>query len=60
MLSLIKTPTNKSTLIKSLQSLRNPEIEVIEVFDRNDKTKLTQLFDRKIGKGNFSIIFVKE
>ena len=51
MLSLIKTPTNKSTLIKSLQSLRNPEIEVIEVFDRNDKTKLTQLFDRKIGKG---------
>ena len=60
MLGKITTPTNRMDLIKSIQSLRNPQIEVMEVLDRSDKTKLNQLFDKKIMKGNFSIIFIKE
>jgi len=60
MLGKITTPTNRMDLIKSIQSLKNPQIEVMEVLDRSDKTKLNQLFDKKIMKGNFSIIFFKE
>lgn len=60
MLGSIKTPSNKSQLIKSIQSLKNPQIEVIEVFDRSDKSKLTQQFDKMISKGNFTVIFLKE
>jgi hypothetical protein len=60
MLGSINTPSNKSQLIKSIQSLKNPQIEVIEVFDRSDKSKLTQQFDKMISKGNFTVIFLKE
>ena len=51
-------PNDKQSLIKSLQSLRNPQIEVIEVTKRTDKAKLVQAFDRKVSKGSFSVIFV--
>lgn len=60
MLSKIKTPSTKIELIKSIQSLKQPEIEVMEVLDRGDKSKLTQLFDRKVSRGNFSIIFIRD
>mgnify|MGYP006102272719 CR=1 FL=1 len=60
MLSKLTTPKSKSQLIKSIQSLKNPQIEVIEVFDRTDKTKLNQQFDKMISKGNFTVIFLKE
>ena len=60
MLSKITTPKSKCELIKSIQSIRNPKIEVIDVFDRSDKQKLNQHFDKMIMKGHFSIIFIKE
>ena len=60
MLSLIKTPTNKSELIKSIQSISNPKIEVVDVFSRSDKRKLNQHFDKMIVKGHFSIVFITE
>ena len=60
MLSKLTTPKSKSELIKSIQSIPNPKIEVIDVFDRSDKQKLNQLFDKMIVKGHFSIIFIKE
>ena len=59
MLSNIKPPT-KLELIKNLQSLKSPQIEVLEVMGRSDKNKLTTQFDKMISKGNFSIIFVRE
>jgi len=59
MLSNIKPPT-KLELIKNLQSLKSPQIEVLEVMSRSDKIKLTTQFDKMISKGNFSIIFVRE
>ena len=59
MLSNIKPPT-KLELIKNLQSLKSPQIEVLEVMGRSDKIKLTTQFDKMISKGNFSIIFVRE
>ena len=59
MLGKITTPTNRMDLIKSIQSLKNPQIEVMEVLDRSDKTKLNQQFDKMIVKGHFSVIFLR-
>ena len=50
----------KPQFIKLVQSLRNPNIEVIDVWERGHKSKLTQHFDKMIGKGNFTVIFLKE
>lgn len=60
MLSKLTTPKSKFELIKSIQSLRQPKIEVVEVLDRNDKQKLNQHFDKMIVKGNFTIILIRE
>ena len=59
MLGKITTPKTKSELLKSIQILRNPKIEVFEVWDRSDKTKLNQQFDKMIVKGHFSVIFLR-
>jgi len=59
MLSKITIPKAKSELLMSIQNLRNPKIEVLEVWDRSDKTKLNQQFDKMIVKGHFSVIFLR-
>lgn len=59
MLGKITTPKSKSELLKSIQILRNPKIEVLEVWDRSDKTKLNQQLDKMIVKGHFSVIFLR-
>ena len=59
MLGKIITPKTKSELLKSIQNLRNPKIEVLEVWGRSDKTKLNQQFDKMIVKGHFSAIFLR-
>ena len=60
MLGTVIQPKNKSDLIKSLQSMNNPKIEVVDINSRSDKTKVTQTFDKMIFKGSFSVIFIKE
>ena len=59
MLSKITTPKTKSELLKSIQTLKSPKIEVLEIWDRSDKTKLNQQFDKMIVKGHFSVIFLR-
>ena len=58
MIGEVKLPSDKQSLIKSIQSLRNPKIEVIEVTQRSDRSKLIQAIDRKVSKGSFSVVFV--
>ena len=60
MIGDVKLPSDKQSLIKSIQSLKNPKIEVIEVTQRSDRSKLIQAFDRKVSKGSFSVVFVTE
>ena len=60
MLGTVIQPKNKSDLIKSLQSMTNPKIEVVDINSRSDKTKVTQTFDKMGVKGSFSVIFIKE
>lgn len=50
----------KPQFIKLVKSMRNPNIEVIDVWERDHKSKLTQHFDKMISKGNFTVIFLKE
>lgn len=59
MISNIIKPS-KSELLRNIQSLKNPTIEVIEVLERGDKLKLNSLFDMMLRKGNFSIILIRE
>ena len=59
MLSKITTPKTKSEILKSIQIVRNPKIEVLEVWGRSDKTKLNQQFDKMIVKGHFSVMFLR-
>jgi len=59
MLGKITIPKTKSELLKSIQIVRNPKIEVLEVWNRSDKTKLNQQFDKMIVKGHFSVIFLR-
>ena len=59
MLGKITTPKTKSELLKSIQTLKNPKIEVLEIWDRSDKTKLNQQFDKMIVKGHFSVMFLR-
>ena len=59
MLGKITTPKKKSELLKSIQTLRHPKIEVLEVWNKSDKTKLNQQFDKMIQKGQFSVIFLR-
>jgi hypothetical protein len=50
---------SKNQLIKIIRTLRNPKVDVLEVWDRSDKTKLNQQFDKMIQKGQFSVIFLR-
>lgn len=60
MISFQKAPRNKNELIKSIQQLSNPVIEVIEVLDKNQKSQITKSFDANIMKGSFSVIILRE
>lgn len=60
MISFQTAPRNKNELIKSIQNLSNPAIEVIEVLDRNQKLQVSKSFDANIMKGPFSVIILRE
>ena len=58
MISNIKKPT-KSELIKKLQSLKNPNIEIFEVFDQQNKNTLFKNITNYLRFGNLSVIIVR-
>ena len=59
MLSITKQPS-KTELVKNIQILKTPKIQVIEVMSKKDRTYVIAQFNQMISKGNFSIIFVQE
>ena len=58
MISTIKKPT-KTELIKNIQNLKNPNIEVFEVFDQNNKNTLFKNITNYLRFGNLSIIIIR-
>ena len=59
MLSSIKQPT-KNGLVKNIQFMKNPKIDVVEVLGRKDRNKVITSFDKMVSKGNFSVVFIQE
>ena len=60
MIGKITTPKTKQQLLKAIQNLKNPKIDVLEILDRSEKLILNQHFDKRIASGNFTIIFIQE
>ena len=60
MLGKITTPKTKSELLKSIQTLKNPNITVIEVLNKSYRKDVIQHVDKVLSRGQFSIIFIKE
>lgn len=58
-ISPIWSSLTKGQLVKTIQTLRNPKIDILEVWDKTDKTPLTKQFDKMISKGHFSVIFLR-
>ena len=58
MISLIKKPT-KTELVKNIQNLKNPNIEVFEVFDQNNKNTLFKNITNYLRFGNLSVIIIR-
>ena len=59
MISNVSNP-NKFQLIKNLQSLRNPIIETIEVFSKDDISNITKTVNDNLRKSPVSVIIVRE
>ena len=58
MISTIKIPT-KTELIKNIQSLKNPNIEIFEVFDQQHKNTLFNNITNYLRFGDLSVIIIK-
>mgnify|MGYP003327437465 FL=1 len=58
MISTIKKPT-KTELVKNIQNLKNPNIEIFEVFDQNNKNTLFKNITNYLRFGNLSVIIVR-
>ena len=58
MVSTIKKPT-KTELIKNIQNLKSPNIEVFEVFDQTNKNTLFKNITNYLRFGNLSIIIIR-
>ena len=58
MISSIKKPT-KTELIKNIQSIKNPNIEIFEVFDQQHKNTFFNNITNYLRFGNLSVIIIK-
>ena len=58
MISTIKKPT-KTELIKNIQNLKSPNIEVFEVFDQTNKNTLFKNITNYLRFGNLSVIIIR-
>ena len=58
MLSKFFQPS-KSELVRKLNSTNSNKISVIEVIDRNSRGELVREIDKKLVKGNLSVILIE-
>lgn len=59
-LGKVVQPKNKVELIRSIQSLYNPKIETIDVYDSNDEKLLCKRIKELSKKGGLSVILVSD
>ena len=53
-------PKNKIELDKRIQSMKNPKFNYLDVVSKDEKSKLTQQFDKLICPGSFNVVFIQE
>ena len=54
------TKYDRPKLIKLLQQMKRPEIELFQAFTSQDKSTLQKSFEKWIKKGQFTVIFVRD
>ena len=54
------TKYDRPRLIRLLQQMKRPEIEVFQVLSSQDKSELQKSFDQFVRRGEFKIIFVRD
>ena len=54
------TKYDRPKLIKLLQQMKRPEIELFQVFSTQDKPALQKSFEKWIKKGQFTVIIVRD
>jgi len=54
------TKYDRPRLIRLLQQMKRPEIEVFQILSSQDKPVLQKLFDQFVRRGEFKIIFVRD
>jgi hypothetical protein len=59
-LGKVVQPKNKVELIRSIQSLYNPKIETIDVYDLNDEKLISKRIKELSKKGGLSVILVSD
>lgn len=60
MISTTTTPKNKVELIRAIQGLYNPKIEVVEVTNDQSYRQATKKLDTMRKKGNLSIVLISD
>ena len=53
-------PKTKIELTKTITSMKSVEFEIVDVFSKDDKRNLNQVFDKMIRKGAFSVVLIRE
>ena len=54
------TKYDRTRLIRLLQQMKRPEIEVFQVLSSQDKSELQKSFEPFVRRGEFKIIFVRD
>ena len=54
------TKYDRPRLIRLLQQMKRPEIELFQAFTSQDKSVVQKSFEKWIKKGQFTVIFVRD
>jgi len=57
---IVSNPSNKTDLVKFIQSLRRPKMTYVDVLSKDDRSKVMKEFDTLLRSGPFSVILIRE
>lgn len=57
---IVSNPSNKTDLVKFIQSLRRPKMTYVDVLSKDDRSKVMNEFDTLLRGGPFSVILIRD
>ena len=57
---IVSNPSNKTDLVKFIQSLRRPKMTYVDVISKDDRSKVMKEFDTLLRSGSFSVILIRD